>query len=459
MMYVAVPLREEGQIAGVVRTSVPVTAVNQAVHSIQLRIVLSGLVLAFVAAGLSLYASRRISKPLERIEEGAKHFARGDFDYKLNTPYTEEIGELAETLNEMASQLDEKIRTIERQRQEQQAILASMVEGVLAVDVNSKVLAVNQAGSILLNVNPARARGRTIAEVVRNSDLQEFVEETLSSEEAIEDTITVQGETERTFQAHGTVLRDEEGREIGALVVLQDVTRLRRLERVRQDFVANVSHELKTPVTAIKGFVETLLEGPTDDPEQMKRFLEIIAEQSDRLGAIIEDLLALSRIESEGDQKIEKMDISVSRILNAAEELCRKQAREKEIHLEVECEEGLRVPANRPLLEQALVNLVDNAIKYSEPGSRVRLDARKRNGSVQLMVKDEGRGIADEHLDRLFERFYRVDKARSRKLGGTGLGLAIVKHIARAHGGRAEVESAVGEGSVFSIYLPNDQPV
>jgi two-component system phosphate regulon sensor histidine kinase PhoR len=230
---------------------------------------------------------------------------------------------------------------------------------------------------------------------------------------------------------------------------------LKKLEKVRRDFVANVSHELRTPVTSIKGFVETLLDGAMNNPDELPRFLKIVAAQTDRLNAIIEDLLTLSRIEQEEEKsEIPLVRASVSGVLETAIEVCRQKAGEKNISLEMTCDADLTADMNAPLLEQAVINLIDNAIKYSTPDQAIQLSAERSEGELVIRVRDEGCGIGREHLSRIFERFYRVDKARSRRLGGTGLGLAIVKHIAQAHGGRATVESILGKGSTFSIHLP-----
>jgi two-component system phosphate regulon sensor histidine kinase PhoR len=239
------------------------------------------------------------------------------------------------------------------------------------------------------------------------------------------------------------------------VIVLNDVTDVQRLESVRRDFVANVSHELKTPVASIKGFVETLLDGAADDPAASRRFLEIVARQADRLAAIIDDLLALSRIEqSEGAGNLPLEPTRLADVIAAVVADCGPRAAERSIRLETTCTDGLVADVNPPLLEQALINLVDNAIKYSDPGGGVWVAAEEAGGALVVRVSDEGCGIEAEHLPRLFERFYRVDRARSRRLGGTGLGLAIVKHIVLAHGGSIGVESRPGVGTTFTMRLP-----
>ena len=240
-------------------------------------------------------------------------------------------------------------------------------------------------------------------------------------------------------------------------MVFNDVTQLRRLEDMRRDFVANVSHEIKTPLTAIKGFVETLQQGNVEKAKEKERFLGIIQKHVDRLNAIIEDLLSLSRIEQENERKeINFQQVKIEGIFQAAMQLCRAKAEEKEIRIDLDCEKDDTAVFDATLIEQAVVNLLDNALKYSEPQSTVLLKSELQNSEMIISVQDHGIGIAQKHLPRLFERFYRVDKSRSRKEGGTGLGLAIVKHIAQAHGGHVTVESKLGEGSCFSIHLPQN---
>ncbi|MHB8079203.1 MAG: ATP-binding protein, partial [Candidatus Krumholzibacteriia bacterium] len=346
-----------------------------------------------------------------------------------------------------------------RQRGEREAVLASMLEGVLAVDGEERVIVLNLAAARLLRVEIPRALGRPLGEVARNADLRRFVGGVLAARAAREGEFRLddpaRAGSERIMQAHGTVLRDGAGSGIGALVVLNDVTRLRRLETVRREFVANVSHELKTPITAIKGFVETLLEGEAKDRAETLRFLEVVARQADRLNAIIEDLLTLSRIEQEetGDG-IALAATAVCGPLQAALLACEPLAREREIPVTLDCAPDLEARVNAALLEQAVINLVDNALKYSEAGRPVLVAAMRTAAGLEIRVRDGGCGIAREHLPRLFERFYRVDRGRSRRQGGTGLGLAIVKHIVKAHGGTVGVESAPGEGSTFTIVIP-----
>lgn len=455
MMYVALPLRLDGEIVGVVRTATPLTSIDRALRAIRIKIAFGGLVIAVLAWVMSFYVSRRINRPLVEMKEGAERLAQGEVEPRLAVPEWEELGGIGKAMNQIAAELDSKIRAASAQRGELETVLSSMVEGVLAVDAEERIISINQAAGKLIGVNPNEVQGRTIHEVVRNPHLLRFVARALMSMWPIEGEIVFRNGGERFIQAHGAILHDAQERGIGALVVLNDLTRIRRLENVRREFVANVVHELRTPVTSIKGFVENLLDGALEDPENTKQFLNIIARQSDRLNAIIEDLLSLARIEQETENaEIVLKEDRILDVLQAAIQLCEAKTKAKKIRVDLECGEDISARINPPLLEQAVVNLIDNAIKYSSRGSTIHVEAIRSDHEITISVRDQGCGIAKEHLPRLFERFYRIDKARSRKLGGTGLGLAIVKHITQAHGGNVTVESTPGKGSTFQIHLP-----
>ncbi len=455
MMYVGIPIKKKNHILAVVRTSVPVNDIDLVLKSMKIKIAFGCLVVAVFAAMLSLFVSRRITRPIEQIKIWAESITRGEFHLRPQVAESEEIGALSESLNQMAVELREHIDTVMRQRNEIEAVLSSMVEGVIAVDMEERVISMNHAAAKMFGCDLAEAQGRSIQEVVRNTVLQQFVKKALSSQEAVEKEIVLSSDGERFLNGHGTLLRDAEGKQIGALIVLNDVTRLLRLEKIRREFVANVSHEIKTPITAIKGFVETLRDGAVENHEDAERFLEIIGKHVDRLEAIIEDLLSLSRIEQEaGREEVVLDEGRLKDVLETAIQVCEAGAMAKKIEIELSCAEDLLAKLDPPLLEQAVVNLIDNAIKYSNDGGTVRVEALQTGNETIISVRDQGCGIEKEHLPRLFERFYRVDKARSRQLGGTGLGLAIVKHIAQAHGGRVAVESIPGKGSTFSIHLP-----
>jgi two-component system phosphate regulon sensor histidine kinase PhoR len=343
-----------------------------------------------------------------------------------------------------------------RRRSEQDAVLASMTEGVLAVDTGGRVITLNPSAARLFNMTGMPYQGRTLEEVVRNPDLLRFVGRIEAEGGPAQGEITLgAGPARRHLRLGGARLADRDGRRLGTLVVLSDITRLRELEGIRRDFVANVSHELKTPITAIKGAADTLVEGGVDDDSTRERFLAIIQRQSERLAALISDTLSLARVEQAVDTGGAALAPGpVAPVLESAAAACESQAAAREVAVSISCDAALSAPMDRLLLEQAVINLLQNAVAYSPPGTPVALRARPGDGGTVIEVADQGPGIAPEHLPRLFERFYRVDAARTREVGGTGLGLAIVKHIALAHRGRVSVESAPGKGSTFRIHLP-----
>ncbi|MEM7626992.1 MAG: ATP-binding protein [Planctomycetota bacterium] len=358
-------------------------------------------------------------------------------------------------------QLHERLAAVERRRSELEAVLSSMVEGVAAIDTEERLISLNRAAAQLLSLDPKRVIGRPIQEVVRNARLQALVAEALNPPTGqppatSELTLRLNPNTttdDRHLSAQAAPVRDADGKQVGAVVVLHDITRLRRLESVRRDFVANVSHEIKTPISAIKAAVETLAEDPSMPAGPRANFTGIIARQADRLDAIVEDLLSLTRLEQDESAVADDLEAhDVRPVIHAACETCHAKALEKSIEFDVETEPvAARVVPT--LLEQALVNLIDNAIKYSPEATTVRITTKARGEQVVIDVADQGRGIEAEHLPRIFERFYRTDRARSRQLGGTGLGLSIVKHITETLGGKASVQSRIGQGSTFSLAL------
>ncbi len=463
MMYLAIPLwsgeEPENRVRILLRSAVSIVPINERLTEIRWQILIWGIMVAIAAAGISFLISRRIARPIREMKQGAKHFAEGDLSYRLPTPNILEMQGLARAMNEMAARLDDRVRAVERRKNELDSVLSSMSEGVIAVDREDRILSINRAAAAILDRVPEKITGRSLQEAVRNPSLQRLARQALEGEPVQESDIVFFQSSEQILLTHTSPLKEADGRTIGILIVLNDVTRLRRLESMRRDFAANVSHEIKTPLTAIKGFVETLRAGALNNPEEAERFLTIIERHVDRLCAIIEDILSLSRIEEgrEGGQIHRRMS-PVEPMLQNAVSICREKAEEKEILMEIDCGPGVRARMNAPLMEQALVNLLDNAIKYSEQKGTVRISAQEKPDAVTISVADSGIGIPNAHIPRLFERFYRVDKARSRSQGGTGLGLAIVKHIVQSHNSGIEVESTPGKGSIFTIHIPKEEP-
>jgi two-component system phosphate regulon sensor histidine kinase PhoR len=452
-MYVAIAVTRDKRTLGVLRTSHSLQSVDQATTLVLRQIAGGGFLLAALAGLVSFGVARRIAVSLQQMQAGAERLAAGQLDARLDiSSDAEELVSLADSFNAMADQLADRIRTIENQRNELTAVLGSMVEGVLAVDQEEIVFGWNDASGTLLGIDAQQAMGRSIQEVVRHPALIAMTRAALAGDAPVEGDVVLARGQERHLQVHATGLRGGDGRRLGALLVLNDVTRLRRLENVRRDFVANVSHELRTPITSIKGFVETLRENPPEDPAETARFLAIVDRQAGRLQAIIDDLLTLSGLEQ--DTGLSRTDVNLRKLLTEAIEQCTARAGDDAPAVSIECADDLAAQVNGHLVEQAVVNLVDNALKHSGATLPIVVRAWPHDGAVVLEVTDQGRGIAAEHLPRVFERFYRVDRARSRTLGSTGLGLAIVKHIAQAHGGEVRVHSEVGRGTSFTVILP-----
>ena len=452
-LYVAIPLLHEDKLAAVIRLSVPLEFLQEQLQSLYAKLILGVLVVTLLAAGVSLLVARRLAHPLEELRSGAERFAQGEFGEKLAVKGSSEVASLSEALNRMAEQLASRLLSLAEQRNLLEAVLGSMGEGVVATDRLGRVLVFNPAARQMLGITEQPVVNQTFDQVVRYRTLQDFVMRLREAGQQELMDLQVGGPSGRWLEVQGAPLEDASGERLGALLVLADVTRLRRLETVRRDFVSNVSHELRTPITSIKGFVETLLEDALEQPVEARRFLEIIARQTDRMEAIVTDLLSMARLEQE-EREVSLEPGLVFDVLEAAIQSCQPLAKEKGVEVRLKGDKGQQAWMQVTLLEQAVANLLDNAIKYSPEGGTVLVEAATQGSELVLSVSDEGPGIDEEHLPRLFERFYRVDKARSRSLGGTGLGLAIVKHIALLHRGRVEVESELGRGSTFRICLP-----
>ncbi|HEX2958018.1 MAG TPA: ATP-binding protein [Chitinispirillaceae bacterium] len=456
MLYVAIPMKNNDSVTYVLRLAVSMGDIRDQEKIYSVRMALSFTVMILLIGLASTLISRQLSRPVKMIKQGAQMFAMGNLDFKLPEPPEEELAGLTRALNSMASTLDERMKLITRQRNELNTILSSMTEGVIAVDAKEKIISMNPAAAKILGVQNQTIEGQWLHDIVRNSTLQRFVLHILSNDTKIETTFTLpDAHGEIHIHASGVVLNDGPGGPQGAVLVLNDITRLIRLENARKDFVANVSHELRTPLTSIKGFLETIHDGNYPLPDEVNKFLEIISSKTSRLCSIIEDILSLSSIERDHEHReITFTESNLRIVLDSAVENCLKKASSKKIKLTIESKEDFVMHMNAQLLEQAVVNLIDNAVKYSDEGKEVIIRAVKTEKAALITVEDQGIGISSEHLSRVFERFYRVDKARSRKLGGTGLGLSIVKNIIIAHGGSIDVKSEPGKGSIFSMSLP-----
>lgn len=358
-------------------------------------------------------------------------------------------------IKELSKEIEEltlKVSRLERQNSAIQAILSSMAEGVVAVDKDTRILSLNPTIEKIFAVAGSESLGKFFLEAIRNNDLAEVINKVLKSGELLSQELNLSWPVQKIFHVNASALFDA-GNVSGCLLVIHDVTQLRKLEKMRTDFVANVSHELKTPITSIKGFVETLIEGALEDKENSRQFLKIINNHTERLNNLINDLLDLSQIES----KAAKLTISGFDLKELVEEVLAgfiSQLKNKGVSVSCEVAHGLMLKADRERIEQALVNLIDNAVKFNKENGFVKIYAQDSGGTIKVYFEDSGQGIPEKDLPRIFERFYRVDKARSRELGGTGLGLSIVKHIIELHGGSVGVESTEGLGSKFYFTIP-----
>ncbi len=453
-LYAAAPVAgRDGKVRAVIRLSLPLTEIARRV-GLARRFVLWTAALTFAAALiLAWLLARAAGRPLEEMAAVARRLAAGEYGARVRGPLGgDERALLGETLNALAGRVEETIGALSRDRSRLAAVLDQMAEGVVAVDAEGRVLLVNPALSRLLGIDAAQARGRGHLESLRHHGLAELIGEVLRGDCPTARELRLFSPEELVFDAHAAALR-QDGRPIGALVVLHDITRLRRLEEVRRDFVANVSHELRTPLASIKGYAETLRDGALDDKTHRLEFVKTIEEQAIHLSKLVDDLLDLSSIES-GHRPPRFETLMLLPLLQSAARDASPVAAERGVRVSVVSVDAL--PAARSdadQLRQVLANLIDNAVKYNEPGGLVELSARAEDGEVIVSIRDTGVGIPDSDLSRVFERFYRVDKSRSRDAGGTGLGLAIVKHLIEVQGGRVWAESRQPGGSTFFFAL------
>ncbi len=452
LLYYAVRQPVPGGTPVVLRFALPLQTVDEVLWEFRKRLWLASLVVLLVTGAAALLISRSLSDRVDRLTAFSRRVAEGDFRPIDADRSGDALEALAVSLNETAARLDRTIRTLTEERNLSSAILGSMVEGVAVVNASERLLFANPGFEEILDLDVPPQSGSALVEIVRQTELLEAVRQVLKGEPRVETEIVTGTLRQRFFAV--TVAAVTAAETSGAVIVLHDITELRKLERVRRDFVANVSHELKTPLTAIQGFAETLLAGAIDDPKNRVRFLEIILDHSRRLARLTDDLLRLSKMDADRlDLEIQRL--GVAHFVESCVETAQRPAAEKDLRISVNLQERLPdIAADRRRLAEVLQNLLDNAIQYTSPGGQIMLSASADAGEVKFTVSDTGIGIPQADQPRIFERFYRVDVARSREVGGTGLGLAIAKHLVEAHGGRIWVESEVGQGSQFYFTVP-----
>jgi two-component system phosphate regulon sensor histidine kinase PhoR len=453
LVYLASRWQTEDGTPFVFRLSVPVHRLDEARAGFRRRLWGASLIVLILAGSASLLFFRTISTRIERLKEFSHRVAAGDFRPLPMGLSGDELADLSGTLNQTAAQLDSTIQTLTEERNQSSAILASMVEGVAVIGSNQRVIFCNSTFRRTLEIENRSYEGRPVIEVIRHSDLLTLIRQALAGNEAVRSELVVGSIRTRNFAVTVTPVSSDKAT-AGAVVVLHDISELRRLERARRDFVANVSHEFKTPITAIQGFAETLLGGAMEDNQNRNRFLEIIRDNAERLGRLTDDLLKLARIEA-GKLELELRPVTMGEVIGPCLDATRVKANPKNLTLETDYSSDLSpVIGDVRFLQEILQNLLDNAVQYSRPGGRIIVRAVAHDSEIVLSVTDTGIGIPKADQERIFERFYRVDAARSRELGGTGLGLSIAKHLVEAHGGRIQVESEVGRGSTFYVFLP-----
>ena len=453
LLYVAVPLERQGRPRAVLRLALPIRDIDET-RALVRRTIAGGAILAIgVAVVVGLFVSRRVTRPLRRMEDVARRMAEGDLAQSVPVPGSDEIAELGVALNRTAVALREKIERLGDEQAKVRTILDGMTEGVVALDDRGRLLLLNPSARVMFGVENGASEGRSFVEVIRQKGLLDLIEEVRASGAPARHELELGPPVNRVVAARGAPLGLGPGSG-GVLLVLHDVTELRRLERVRSEFVANVSHELRTPLTCIKGYLETLLDGALDDRTHARRFLEIAGTHAERLDRLIDDLLELSNIES-GRVTFVPVRLDLGDVVSGVAAMFERRTAQSHQTLERAVPPGLVVHADRDRLVQILVNLVDNAVKFTPEGGRIGIEAGPGpDGRVEIRVRDTGIGIPSTDLPRITERFYRVDKDRSREVGGTGLGLAIVKHLVQAHGGELHIDSVLGHGTTVSFTLP-----
>ena len=452
LCYLAIPLQYQGRSGYVLRLALPLENLDDAIAAVRWRILTASLIAILVALFIAFLLSRPFTRRIGRLRAFAEGLVKSNFAEGPLPDADDELGALTRSLNSTASQLRELVDRLSLESARREAILTSMVEGVLAVDQDLRITFYNASFARTVGARAEIPERSPLVDVVRDPVLREILSRVVATGETLKQRLQLPAAEGRAFEVQAAPLRVAGGR--GAIAILHDITDLERLERVRKDFVANVSHELRTPLTAIRGYTETLLEGALEDRENNRKFLEIIKTHAIRLNSIASDLLALSELES-GKPTAEQARVSVRAAMEAALRTVEAEAHGRGVKLIRGQVEEVTVLGERVHLEQALVNLLDNAVKFNRPDGEVRVEVtRTKDDEVSVTIADNGIGIPSADLPRLFERFYRVDKARSREVGGTGLGLSIVKHIVERMHGRVTVESQLGKGSVFTVLFP-----
>jgi PAS domain S-box len=455
MMYVAIPVTVvPGEDPYLLRLAISLNEVDRSVSRLT-AVLVGGLVVLFVVAALISYRiALGLTRPLEQITKVAKRIKNMDYKARVKVMKHDEIGELGTAINAMADSLQLQMSRIRQNENQLESVLANMINGIVMIDAAGEISLMNRRAEEVLGFTAREMKGKPFTDAKQQYELAQIIQEAFDTKEHLREEITFYFPEERLLELNLVPIVQGGGEFGGVLLVLQDVSAIRRLERMRSEFVANVSHELKTPIAAVKGFAETLLGGAVKDEETARSFLQIIYDESDRLNRLIGDILELSKIES---RRVPLMfsPVELESFMAKTITLMEAEAARKGIGLSMTVEPGLYVEADEDRLRQIIMNLLSNGINYTPEGGRVSVSAEAAGEDhIRIRISDSGIGIPKKDLPRIFERFYRVDKARSRSSGGTGLGLSIVKHLVELHKGTIAVTSTVGVGTTFTIELP-----
>lgn len=453
LIYIACPIKTNNQIIGVVRLAKDQQELNRFLFRLRLLIISSVFAAALFALLFGMFLIRRITEPINELQRVANRLAQGDLSERVRYFGQDELADLGLAFNSMAQRLSESFTMLGNEKRKLEVILGTLSDGILVIDRDLKIILTNPAAGVILGLGDRDFQGRPVMDAVLNHHLLDLIEDVNLTKQSFESELVLYYPQNRQLQVFLAPLKDETGMLAGSIVVLHDISTLRHLERVRQDFVGNVSHELRTPITSMKAMTETLLAGARNDEAILDRYLNAINQESDRMSNLINDLLDLAKLDAKLEIRREPFDL-VELMKEVQERLITNTESAPDFDLDLPGETLPKILANRDQVKQVLINLLDNAFKYTPAEGQVRLSAWREGDWVKVTVADTGIGISQEELDRIFERFYRVDKARSRAKGGTGLGLSIVKHIVEGHGGKVEVESSLNQGSVFSFTVP-----
>lgn len=449
--YSAVPI-DNGDFEGVLRISLPASEFTSLNKNLFGTIMITVILCMLGATLLAALFTRNLSRPFDDITKAAEGISCGDYETKIYTNDTQQLGRLAEAFNRMSDNLNTSVRALKRRNIEFEAMLKSMASGVIAIDNNDMVMFTNDIFSQMVECSKDKIERQPFYTFMRNAVLFQIITEVRETKETVMREGTIALADEKMVRVTATPLLKENDKNLGILLILEDITQIRKLENMRRDFVSNVTHELKTPLTSIRGFVDTLKAGAIKQEQVAVRFLDIIDIETERLSSLINDILLLSEIESKEDQVVAPCNMNV--VITDVIELLQPKIADKNVVIVYEQKTGIDdYPANANRMKQLLINLLDNAVKYTEVGT-ISIQCEKKKNKLLLIIEDTGIGMEEDHLDRIFERFYRVDKGRARKSGGTGLGLSIVKHIVERYNGKIKVESKLNKGTKFTIQLP-----